>query len=90
MKKNFVVNLSFLVSLLGCFAVCAVIYAQIAANSSIQAVEISTLDANTEFASADKNEDGVLSKEEFKTYLTLLKKSKTVTEKKKGRQLLRR
>jgi hypothetical protein len=83
MKKNFVIGLSFLVSLLGCFAVGAIIYAQIIANPSIQAVEISTLDANAEFASADKNDDGVLNKEEFKTYLTLLKKQKIVTEKKK-------
>jgi hypothetical protein len=82
MKKSFVVGLS----LLGCFVVCAIIYAQITANPSIQTVKISTLDANVEFTSADKNSDGVLSKEEFKTYLTLLKSAKTATknEKKKS------
>ncbi|MDR0705478.1 MAG: hypothetical protein LBF88_10890 [Planctomycetaceae bacterium] len=79
MKKSFVVGLS----LLGCFAVCAIIYAQITANPSIQTVKISTLDANAEFASADKNSDGVLNKEEFKAYLTLLKAAKTVAKNEK-------
>jgi hypothetical protein len=71
MKKSIVIGLS----LLGCFVICAVIYAQVTGNSSISAEE-----ANAEFASVDKNGDGVLSKDEFKTYLVTLKLTKTVTK----------
>jgi hypothetical protein len=78
MKKSFLVGW-----LLVGVVVSAIIYAQTTANLSTQTDKISALDVNAEFASADKNNDGILDKEEFKTYFALLKATKTVTKNKK-------
>ncbi|MDR2761330.1 MAG: hypothetical protein LBB88_01860, partial [Planctomycetaceae bacterium] len=69
MKRSIVIGLS----ALGCFVVCAVIYAQVASNSvsSLPSVEV-----NARFASADQNGDGSLSKEEFATYFAQFQRVK--------------
>ncbi|MDR1483221.1 MAG: hypothetical protein LBT09_00195 [Planctomycetaceae bacterium] len=56
-------------SVVTCLTICVVvIYAQISNNPSVPPVEV-----NARFASADKNGDGVLSKEEFANYLVKMK-----------------
>ncbi|MDR2642372.1 MAG: hypothetical protein LBC74_06220 [Planctomycetaceae bacterium] len=65
MKKNLLIGLGVITSLTICVVV---IYAQISNNPSVPSVEV-----NARFASADKNGDGVLSKEEFANYLAKIK-----------------
>ncbi|MDR1270284.1 MAG: hypothetical protein LBK82_12245 [Planctomycetaceae bacterium] len=68
MKKNLLIGLG----VVTCLTVCAVvIYAQISSNPSVPPVEI-----NARFANADKNGDGVLSKEEFASYLAKIQQIK--------------
>ncbi|MDR0609135.1 MAG: hypothetical protein LBG58_03420 [Planctomycetaceae bacterium] len=71
MKKIILVGLSVVTCLIICVVV---IYAhtQISNSPSVPPVEV-----NARFASADKNGDGVLSKEEFATYLVKIKQVKS-------------
>jgi hypothetical protein len=72
MKKNLLIGLGVVTSLtIGV----VVIYAQISNNPSVPPVEV-----NARFSSADKNGDGVLSKEEFASYLVKMKQIKSVAQ----------
>ncbi|MDR2705885.1 MAG: hypothetical protein LBC02_08930 [Planctomycetaceae bacterium] len=72
MKKIILVGLS----VVTCLTICVVvIYAQISNNPSVPPVEV-----NARFSSADKNGDGVLSKEEFASYLVKIKQIKSAAQ----------
>ncbi|MDR2761236.1 MAG: hypothetical protein LBB88_01390 [Planctomycetaceae bacterium] len=60
---------------LGCFVISAVIYAQALSNNN---QSLPTIEINAQFANADKNGDGSLSKEEFANYFAQIQQSKYV------------
>ncbi|MDR0391004.1 MAG: hypothetical protein LBH59_03780 [Planctomycetaceae bacterium] len=61
-SKSIVISLG----VLGCFVACAIIYAQVNNNNNNQLMP--SVEVNARFASADRDGDGVLSKEEFANY----------------------
>ncbi|MDR2440526.1 MAG: hypothetical protein LBE12_14285 [Planctomycetaceae bacterium] len=72
MKKSILIGLS----VVTCLTICVVvIYAQISSSPSIPQVEI-----NARFSNADKNGDGVLSKEEFADYFAKIQQMKSAAK----------
>ncbi|MDR1486358.1 MAG: hypothetical protein LBT09_16260 [Planctomycetaceae bacterium] len=71
-SKSIVIGLC----MLGCFVIGAAIYAQVSSNSNNNR-SVPQAEINARFASADKNGDGVLCKEEFTNYFAQTKQVKT-------------
>ncbi|MDR2346907.1 MAG: hypothetical protein LBE18_12660, partial [Planctomycetaceae bacterium] len=72
MKKNILIGLS----VAACLMICVVVlYAQISSSPSIPQVEV-----NARFTNADKNGDGVLSKEEFADYFAKIQQMKSAVK----------
>ena len=72
MKKSILIGLS----VVTCLTICVVvIYAQISSSPSVPQVEV-----NARFTSADKNSDGVLSKEEFAAYFAKIQQMKSAAK----------